>query len=66
MKLLRVRLSFIIIGISNILFSNNIYNFFYSNYSETFQLIKTFSFIILGLVLVLIGLFFDFESYFIR
>lgn len=55
---------FIVIGLVIVLFSENLFSIFYPyNSGGNFEIIKTFSFMFVGLIFVLIGLFFNFDYF---
>lgn len=61
---MKLRIFLIIVGLIFILFSNSIFNIFYSSVieliDESFTIIKNISIIIIGLLLSLVGLFFPY------
>lgn len=65
MKVLTLRLVFVFLGAIFIFFSNTIFDVFYPGVSSAvFELTKTTSIMLIGLVLVLLGLLFPFSDKF--
>lgn len=61
---MKKRITFIVIGLVLIIFSNNIFTISYSlgGYTEVFEITKTLSIMLTGLVFSLLGLLFPFKE----